>query len=191
LLSKDIFLILPPYFLKHISMNYLRQFIIPFSGLKPGVHHYDLVIDNKFFESLDYSTFRKGSLTVGVELNRQERMLIFDFDIHGTVEVECDRCLDLIKYPVNTNRRLIFKFGEKWEDLTDEIVIIPESEYQIDLSHFFYEFISLTLPMRRVHPDDAEGNSTCNQEMLKFLGYHPSGKVEDPRWEALKKLKNK
>lgn len=182
---------MPPDFLKHISMNYLRQFIIPIRGLKPGIHHYDLVIDDKFFESLDYSTFRKGSLTVGVELNRQERMLIFDFDIHGSVEVECDRCLDLIKYAVNTNRRLIFKFGEKWEDLTDEIVIIPESVYQIDLSHFFYEFISLTLPMRRVHPDDAEGNSTCNQEMLKLLGYHPSSKVEDPRWEALKKLKNK
>lgn len=170
-------------------MNYLKQFIIPFTGLKFGIHHYDFVIDDKFFEALDYSMFKKGSLTVGVELNRQERMLIFDFKILGFIEIECDRCLELINYPVDSNHRLIFKFGHDWEDVSDEIIIIPESEYQIEIAHYLYEFISLTLPMQCIHPDDENGNSTCSAEMLKLLGYHPATQEEDPRWNALKKLK--
>ncbi len=191
MLTQYIFLILPPNFLKDFTMNYLKQFVIPFTGLKFGVHQYEFVIDDQFFDALDYSMFKKGSLKVGLELNRQERMLIFDITISGDVERDCDRCLDPISYPVESTHKLIFKFGEDWEDLSDEIVIIPESEYEINMAHYLYEFICLALPMQCVHPDDKNGVSTCNPEMLKLLGYHPESHEVDPRWEALKKLKNK
>jgi len=67
--------------------------------------------------------------------------------------------------------------------------VIPETDYQFDLSTYIYEFIHLGLPARLLHPDDENGNSTCDPEMLRLLEkLAPAGTV-DPRWEALKKLK--
>lgn len=170
-------------------MNYLKEFIIPFAGLKAGSHHFNFEIGDKFFEAIDYSEIKKGNLKADLELERQERMLIFQIDIQGFVELDCDRCLDPISYPVNSKHKLIFKFGADWEDISDEIIIMPESEYQVDMSHYLYEYISLSLPMRCIHPDDENGESTCNREMLNILGHHPEIHDDDPRWEALRKLK--
>jgi uncharacterized protein len=170
-------------------VNYLKQFVIPFSGLKPGTHQYKFIVDDKFFEALDYSLYRHGTVNVGIDLIRQDRMLIFDFAISGFVEVACDRCLDPFNYDIDGNRRLIFKFGSDWEEVSDEIFIIPESEYQIDITHYLYEYISLMLPIKCIHPDDENGVSACNPEMLKYLDIRPKIQEIDPRWDGLKKLK--
>jgi uncharacterized metal-binding protein YceD (DUF177 family) len=118
-------------------------------------------------------------------------MLVFKIDIKGYVEKECDRCLDVINYPVNVVHKLIFKFGDQWEDVSDEIIIIPETEHQLNMAHYLYEFISLSLPMQCIHPDDENGNSTCNKEMLILLSQHSKNREVDPRWEILKKLNDK
>jgi uncharacterized metal-binding protein YceD (DUF177 family) len=49
--------------------------------------------------------------------------------------------------------------------------------------------------MRCVHPDDENGNSTCDSEMLNLLDSmqqkeHDENEI-DPRWEKLKELKIK
>jgi uncharacterized metal-binding protein YceD (DUF177 family) len=72
---------------------------------------------------------------------------------------------------------------------SEDVVVIPETEYQFDLSSYIYEFIHLALPVRLLHPDDEDGNSTCDPDMLRLLEtLAPTGDTFDPRWEALKKL---
>ncbi len=171
-------------------MDYLKQFIIPFRGLKQGVHHYDYQIDKKFFQVLEYAEVSNGNLKVDVELTKQERMLIFDFTIEGYVEVTCDRCLVGFDQALAGNEKLIVKFGEEWEEESDEVIIIPEGEYQFDISKYIYEYVVLLLPMQRIHPDDENGNTTCDQDMVDRLGSHPDVSETDPRWDALLKLKN-
>ncbi len=153
------------------------------------MHQYKFIVDDKFFEALDYSLHRHGLVNVDIDLTRQERMLIFDFTIIGYVEVACDRCLELFNYAIDGTRRLIFKFGSDWEEVSDEIFIIPESEYQIDITHYLYEYISLMLPIKCTHPDDENGVSACDPEMLKYLKVQPKSKEIDPRWDRLKNLK--
>jgi uncharacterized metal-binding protein YceD (DUF177 family) len=89
-------------------------------------------------------------------------------------------------YPVEGKERLIVKFGQEWLEESDEILIIPETESQIDISGFIYEYIVLTLPYQRIHP---EGEGLCDQEVIEKLNAHTEQKI-DPRWEALKSLKN-
>jgi len=53
----------------------------------------------------------------------------------------------------------------------------------------------LSLPFKRVHPNDANGRATCNKEMIAKLKKHlvNEGKKEDktdPRWDILKDLMN-
>jgi uncharacterized metal-binding protein YceD (DUF177 family) len=171
-------------------VDYLKHFIIPFRGLKQGVHQYDYQIDKKFFQCLEYAQISNGNVKVGIELTKQERMLIFNFTIDGYVEVTCDRCLGEFNQALAGNEKLIVKFGEKWEEESEDVIIIPEGEYQFDISKYIYEYIVLLLPMQRIHPDDENGNTTCDQDMVARLGSHPGVSERDPRWDALLKLKN-
>jgi hypothetical protein len=42
--------------------------------------------------------------------------------------------------------------------------------------------------VRLLHPDDENGNSTCDPEMLRLLEAMTPTESVDPRWEALRKL---
>jgi uncharacterized metal-binding protein YceD (DUF177 family) len=55
-----------------------------------------------------------------------------------------------------------------------------------------YEYILLALPIQRVHPDDKNGESTCDPGMLDKLKEHIiiEEPETDPRWDELKKLMN-
>ncbi len=182
---------MPPNFWEEFIVDYLKQFVIPFRGLKNESHHFDFVIDNKFFDAIEYADLSKGSVNVGLDLIKEERMMIFEFDIYGHVTVECDRCLEPFEQPLDGRERLIVKFGETFEEQSDEVIIIPEAEYQFDLSRHIYEYVRLMIPMQCIHPDDETGNSTCNKEMLAKLTQDNEEQKTDPRWDALKKLKDK
>ena len=94
-------------------MDYLKQFVIPYSGLALGNHQFEFILGDKFFESIEYSEIKHGQLLAVINLEKQERMLVFDFDINGIVRVECDRCLDDLEIEVSDTERLIVKFGEE------------------------------------------------------------------------------
>lgn len=182
---------MPPNFWEELIVDYLKQFVIPFRGLKNEIHHFDYVIDDKFFDAIEYTDLEHGSVNVGLDLIKEERMMIFEFDIRGIVEVACDRCLDPFDLPIEGRERLIVKFGDHYEEQSDDVVIIPEEAYKFDVSTYIYEFIRLMIPMQCIHPDDEHGNSTCNQEMLDRLAEEDKKPETDPRWDALKKLKEK
>ncbi len=177
-----------PPFKKYIRVDYLKQFVIPFSGLELGNHQYSFAIGDEFFESIEYSEFSQGDLQVDLELEKQERMMIFRFHITGIVDVDCDRCLEPLELFVDDKEQLIVKFGNEYVEESDEVIVIPAHEYQFDISHYLYEFISLSLPVQRFHPDDENGNSTCNPEFLEQLNAHAQEQEIDPRWEKLRGL---
>ncbi len=166
-------------------MNALKDYIIPFVGLKEGVHEFTFDLDARFFESFEYSEIKEGKVHVIMSMEKQNRMMIFIFNIKGYVKLPCDRCLDELDFPVEGNERLIVKFGEEWKEETEEILIIPEKESSIDVSDFIYEYIMLLLPYKRVHTDESE----CNKDVVDKLSQHAAIET-DPRWEALKALKD-
>jgi len=74
--------------------------------------------------------------------------------------------------------------------------VLGETEHEVRLEQYIYEFISLTLPMRLTHPEDEDGNSDCDLDFLESYSTEaePDDKSNqddeiDPRWAALKKLK--
>ena len=84
---------------------------------------------------------------------------------------------------------------ERHEEYGDpDILILPIDEHELDLQQHLYEFICLALPIKRIHPDDKSGNSTCDPDMLKRLKEliieDENENENDPRWDELKKLMN-
>ena len=170
-------------------MDYLKQFVIPFSGLKVGLHRFEYDIDGKFFEAIECTEFDEGSIKVNLKLERLERMLILDFRFTGSLDVICDRCLESFDYWLDFSKKLIIKFGSERQEISDEIIMIAEADHQINISHFIYEFITLGMPVKKMHPDSADGTSACNPLMLEKLNNPVKADANDPRWDALKKIK--
>ncbi|RLD59003.1 MAG: DUF177 domain-containing protein [Bacteroidetes bacterium] len=175
-----------PEILKGMVMKVLKEFVIPFVGLKEGVHDYEFEIGKSFFESFEYSEIEQGSIRAEVSMEKKERMLIFNFRLSGEVQLPCDRCLAPLNMPIEGADRLIVKFGLEYEEESEEILVIPETDSQIDISSFIYEYIMLKLPIQKIHP---EGENLCDQTVVEKLEQHAQADT-DPRWDALKDLKN-
>ncbi|MBZ4652299.1 MAG: hypothetical protein JG761_1099 [Proteiniphilum sp.] len=179
---------------------------ISLKNLSFGVHTYAYELDRKFFEAIDGDEVRKGNVKVEVNVKRTSSTFEFDFELKGVVQVPCTRCLDDMDQTVDSRNRLIVKFGKEYSEESDEIVIIPEEEGEINIAWFLYEFIALTIPIKHVHPagecnravssklrkhravskDEEETDEDLgDEEELTDEGDTQSG---DPRWEALKGL---
>lgn len=175
-------------------MGSLSKYRIVYQGLSEGVHDFDIDVDNSFFESLEYSEIKKGNLKVKIILHKKSTFLELDFQITGNVELLCDRCLDEYNQAIEYDGKLFVKFSEMEEDLAENIICLSLAEHELDISHYIYESINLSIPIKRVHPEDENGEVTCNPEMLKKLdNYKINEPTEDenidPRWNDLKNLK--
>lgn len=167
----------------------MKGYDIPFVGLKQGKHEFDYQIKDNFFSDKEYSLVKKGNVEVELDLTKQDVLLILEFRISGEVWVECDRCLEEFPLEIEAENRIIIKFGDEAFEESDEIVVIPRESSEINVEQFIYEFINLALPIKKVHPDDEDGNSLCNPDVLKKLnGNAPetNDSIIDPRWEGLK-----
>ncbi len=165
-----------------------KPFEIRFASLEVGLHQFSFDIEENFFVEMNSAEITSGRLKVNIEFMKEDNLLVLEFRIDGSVNTICDRCSDLLELPVNSNNRLIVKFGEKIYEETDEIIVIPEKENTIDVAPYIFEYIHLQLPQRKVHVE-----ADCDPETIERLN-GLNGKVNneetiDPRWEALKKLK--
>ncbi len=165
---------------------------IPLSGLKEGRHAIDFEIGNEFFERFEESEIKEGSLIAYIELDKRSTHIDLAIRLSGSVRICCDRCLEMFSYPVNCENRLLVKYSRIIEEIDPDVLTIPMDESELDLQQHLYEYIHLALPIRRVHPDDRNGNSTCDPEMLKKLDelIIERDNENDPRWDDLKKLMN-
>lgn len=165
---------------------------IPLTGLKEGSHSFDFKIGGDFFNSYEESLIQEAVLHAVVDLTRQPAHMEMLIRLDGTVELNCDRCLELYSQELHTDDRILIKFGEQWEEVNDEVIMIPYGENAFELDQLFYEFAHLGLPLKKAHPDDENGNSTCDPDMLDRLDQHiiNDKKKTDPRWKELEKLKN-
>jgi uncharacterized metal-binding protein YceD (DUF177 family) len=176
---------------------------IDLKSLSAGVHNYEYTLDNKFFSDIDGQEVSKGKVQVALQVRRSQKMSEMTFRLEGIVYVPCDRCLDDMEIPVESNNLLVVKFGKEYSEESDEIVVIPEAEGEINLAWFLYEFVALAIPMKHIHPPGG-----CNKQMTAALKKHTARSSEnyegeegedvfseedgaptsDPRWDALRGL---
>lgn len=170
------------------------EFKIRISGVEIGRYSYSMVCDKEFFELSEISELQDGCLDLQVEMDKSEKMLDLKFHFKGEVTAPCDRCLDPVRIPMDFHEQLIVNLvpvvEENFEN-DENIWMVDENIYELDLFHFVYEAICLALPHKIVHPDDENGYSTCNPEVLEKLeALTQRGNQEmDERWAALKNLK--
>jgi uncharacterized metal-binding protein YceD (DUF177 family) len=161
-----------------------EEFIIPFKGLSAGNHQFDYKIDNQFFESFEYFESERGRLDVHLDLVKESNLMDLHFHLKGVIELQCDRCLKPFSIPVEGNYRLVVKFGDHFEEESDEVIILPANESRIDVGQLIFEYINLLIPLQKVHGDIID----CDPEMIKKLEMYRKNEA-DSRWDALKNIK--
>lgn len=168
-----------------------RDYVIEFGSLPLGKHEFEFEADDAFFQRFENSIIQHGHMDVLVTMEKKPNMLLLDFTLQGEVLVTCDRCLDDLGLQLEGYSELIVKLGDHAEEESEDIIVIPSTEHRLDVSHLIYEYTSVMIPMRNVHPDDENGVSTCNPEILREIEKRqPTDSVSesDPRWEMLKNI---
>lgn len=175
-------------------MAHLKGYNIAFKGLAIGKHGYEYQIGKKFFEIFNGNIAENGDVDVKLELEKSNAFMVLWFDVKGTVKIQCDRCLELFDQPVESQNKVFVKYGEETLDDGDDVIWIAADESHINVAKLIYDFIILSIPIKHVHPDDTEGNSLCNPEMLEKLNAMSVKENKDkkpdidPRWDELRKL---
>lgn len=170
----------------------MKGFTINIVGLALKEHAFDFVLDQGFFKEFGSELLPGGEFAAHVVLNKKETFIEADFRITGHARLICDRSLDPFDEPVDVHKKVVFKYGEEAAELSDEIVVIPHDTAVLDLGQYFYEFIALDVPMKRLHPRFRNEKGDDGADKLVYSSGQEDGPGEDeidPRWEKLKRLK--
>lgn len=179
-------------------MSALKEFRIIIVSLKNGEHIRNFKINNKFFENFEYSEVTEGDLDVVVNLTKSEKILRVGVLINGSVQLICDRTNDEFSFPINRNDTIIFKYDTHYEEIDETLIHIPHDFQEIDMSNFIYEFISISIPMKKLRPDLAALEEEDDEdEEVTFVYSSEEDETEeeeekeiDPRWSKLLNLKS-
>lgn len=171
-------------------MDKFRNYEIVFSGLKNGKHEFRFEIDKKFFQLFDTEQeFTEPKIVADILMDKHTTFLEFWIKTSGTVSLVCDITNKNFEYPIEHEIEVLVNFGEEFDDSNVDVITIPRTDHAFNASQLIYEDVMLSIPMKKVSPD-------ISDEDLEILEkFSPQEEVEeepaiDPRWEALKKLKD-
>jgi hypothetical protein len=84
---------LHPFF-ENVS-KILSKYDINIQGLEEKVHTFEFEGDKRFFGSFEQSFLTSGNFKAIIRLNKNSALIQLNFDITATLELTCDRSLEL------------------------------------------------------------------------------------------------
>jgi uncharacterized metal-binding protein YceD (DUF177 family) len=180
-------------------MGRRREFEIAFVGLKPGVHEYNYVIDDKFFEEFQQQDFLSCKANIKLQLDKKSSFMLLRFEIGGKMEVICDRCNNNLPLELWDEFSITVKIVEEPELMNEQeedpdVYYISRGESHVNVANWIYEFINLSLPMQKTCSYEDMSGPHCNKtamEMLKKLEPEKDETIkENPIWKGLEKFKD-
>ncbi|MDE6853478.1 MAG: DUF177 domain-containing protein [Muribaculaceae bacterium] len=191
-------------------MGKFTAFKLPLKSLGVGTHQFDYKLDKQFFTNMESADVHDADLDVHLTVVYKGDFYDLTFAITGDVTLICDRCLDDLHFPIDASYHITVKYGDDYNDDSDEVLEIPESDATLNVAYMIYDTVVLAIPMKHVHP-----LGKCNRQMSAMLKKHRSRaegedadlenelideidnidaglsdgtEATDPRWNALRKL---
>lgn len=192
------------------KMGKFTEFNLPLKSLSTGTHEYEYYLGKQFFTNMESTDIHGADLVVHLTVTYNGDFYSLDFDIKGEVVLICDRCLDDLHFPIDTQYHIVVKYGETYNDDNDEVLELPQNDATLNVSYMIYDTVVLAIPIKHVHP-----MGKCNRQMSSLLKKHRATRgsedeelenelideidnideaeeadndTTDPRWDALRKL---
>ncbi len=168
-----------------------KHYTIRYGELADGLQTLSFEIDSDFFASIEGSEIVGGKCVANIDVVKALSTLQMDISIEGEVTVSCDRCLEEVKIPINYGGRLMVKFSTEVEDVEyildtkeEDTVIANPLVGELDIREYLYDSIILSLPIQRVHADDAPEGEGCNPDMLARFGVLDNTPIDTIEWDS-------
>ena len=172
----------------------MNEYRITIGGTEEGIHSFTFDIKDSFFKAFSQSEVRYANIIATVLLERENNKLALSIELNGKVNhLLCDICAEDISVDISSITKMMIKETSENLESTDEIIYITSNENELSIEHLLFELITLSLPNKRQHPENKDGTTNCNTEMISLIDKYNNieEKSSDPRWDALKDLKIK
>ncbi len=170
---------------------WVKPLSINIAGLDLKAHHFSFSLGEAFLQQYGQGYLPKGDFSVEIVLDKHETFIEADIKIAGTAKLTCDRSLEVFDFPIDVEKRILFKYGDEDTELTDEIILINRERSSLDMGQLVYEFIGLSIPIKKLHPrfQDEDDDGEEGKMIYTSSTEHKDGDEVNPMWEKLKKLK--
>lgn len=148
-----------------------------------------------FFSAVESTDVQGGLIDATLTVTKKTMFFEFLFHLHGSIQVACDRCLELMSLPINTEKTFFVKIGEEYCDNGDDTIVVSSESEELNVAWLLYEMIALAIPIQHKH---REGE--CEKTMEKCLQAclvdetdtserkNEDKATTDPRWDRLKSI---
>ena len=167
-------------------MEKLDSYKVDLKGMADGTVSYCWHVEDDFFSAVQGPEIQQGQLDVALRVKRTAGAYELVFQLDGTVQVLCDRCLEWMDCPISAEHVLRAKLGDEYADDGD-LIVVPEEDGSLNVAWNIYEFAALEIPLRHVHPD-GECSQLYEAASQAQDGDEEAEKPIDPRWSELKKI---
>jgi uncharacterized protein len=160
----------------------LTECTITLASLKNGEYNFRFDLTGELFTDNQFVDIHSASLRADVNFTKNSNITILHFKVEGTINITCDRCGDDFDMPLSLTRQLIVKADCREHQEEDEMVSLSGDEHSFDAAPYIYQYVILSLPMQRVHPDNEKGESSCNSDALAKLKHIHVEKSNDEKY---------
>lgn len=143
-------------------MGKFSAYNLPLKTLTEGTHEFDYRLDKQFFVNMENSDVRDADLAVHLTVTHRNALYSLHFHITGPLTLLCDRCLDDLVIDIDTTYDINVEYGDDYNDESDDLLIIPESDSNLNVSYMLYDTVVLAIPIKHVHP-----LGKCNRQMRR------------------------
>ena len=158
-------------------------------------------LDGSFFSVAEPIEVRRAVVEVILRARRRDADTVaMEVACSGSLTIPCDRCMGDMVHRVDTTYAFtVSQRGDRYDDNGEGLVTIPATATEIDVEPIVRDTVLLTIPLTHVHDGIREH---CDEQMLRVLERHLTDQeplqaeasaeqepATDPRWDALKKLK--
>ena len=150
-------------------MESLKDYNIEIAKLKLGHNEANFKIDNNFFNLKANSLISESNINVHLDIFKKEGLLTFGYIFKGTINTQCDVCLDAFEMPVSGEEKIFYKITETPKESDDEFIYIDDKVFEINVYDSIYEIICTSLPMVKTCEKNAVKPKMCNPQMLKYI----------------------
>lgn len=136
---------------------------------------------------LDLSGIPYRGLRLDITFERREMAIIMTFNFETEVQLVCDRSLDEYWHSLSGTYAILYKEGaeEESDDAQMSVRRLDISGNIINIEQEVRDTILLAIPLRKIHPRYFDENG----DLIELEIQEDETQEADPRWDALKKLK--
>ena len=157
----------------------LTTFELPLKGMPCGTQQFEYHLGMDFFREMESTDVLSAAVDATVEVKRSGDIYELCITVAGELGIPCDRCLEPMKHEVDCDYELTVKFGDEYNDETDGLLIVPDSDNDLNVASIVYDTVALTIPISHVHEE-----GECDEATWEALQAHTAHSIADDGDEA-------